>query len=59
MSINIVAEYKTEIQRLRIERDIVYELLVDQEQYNNISREVAEDRINREVFQRMQREGAV
>lgn len=52
---NIVAEYKEEIDRLRAERDVFYELLVDQVQYNsNIVREEAKTRVSQEVFQRLQ-----
>jgi len=60
MSLNIVAEYQSQLARLQLERDIVWGLLVDQEQFNqNVSREVAELRVSQEVFQRLQQAGAL
>ncbi len=58
MSIDTRAEYKAELDRLRAERDIVWQLLIDEVQFNgNIPREQAELKVTNEVFQRMQRAG--
>jgi len=58
--IDVIQEYKAEIDRLRVERDIVWDLLVDQEQFNkNVSRETAQMNVNNEVMQRLQRVGAL
>lgn len=53
MSINIVQEYKDQIKRVEIERDIYRALLVDEVQFNrNISRDEAEMKVSQEVFSR-------
>lgn len=57
---NIAQEYNDEIKRLRVQRDVLREILVDEIQFSRgISRNEAEARADLETFQKMQRNGQV
>lgn len=52
---NVIDEYKTEVRRLRIERDVIREKLIDQVQWTrNIDREKATALVDLEIFQALQ-----
>ena len=59
-TINVADEYRAEIKRLRIERDILVELVVDSVQFQSgIGRDAAKNRVTHELFVRLQRAGAL
>ncbi len=54
---NIAGEYLDEIERIRTHRNVLREILVDEIQFTrNISRDQAEARVDREAFQKLQRQ---
>lgn len=58
--IKVADEYRAEIARLRIERDILVELVVDGVQFQSgIGRDEAKNRVTHELFVRLKRASAL
>ena len=53
---NVILEYKEEVARLRDERDVLRQILIDEIQFGRqLAREAATRMVDMEVFQKLQR----